>query len=125
MTPSKNQTNKQLLGWLKESYIASETLIPQLRRARLPGAKIRALTKKEIQEYKMKPEAALFSIHNQDLTFDDEPSVRAFEEEQVLIIRGKNNACIPSKITLHCVEPTVPVSDNPVLDNKPREKHDE
>ncbi len=107
LTPRANQTHEQLLHWLTECFIANEALIPQLRRARLPGAKVRALTKHEIQRCKMRPQAALFAIQNQQLTFNDEPAVNAFAQEQMLRILGKNNAYVPAEITLHCIKPAV------------------
>lgn len=106
LTPGKNQNHEQLLHWLTESFIASESLIPQLRRARLHGATVRALTKQEIQLYKMRPQAALFALQNQALMLNDQPAVNAFAEEEVLLILGKNNADMPAAITLHCVATT-------------------
>jgi type VI secretion system protein ImpJ len=107
LTPRESQTHEQLLRWLKESFIASEALLPHLRRARLPGAKVRALTKQEIHDHKLRPQAALFAIGNQALVFDDKPAVNAFTEGQMLLILGKNNNLTPAAITLHCVKSAV------------------
>lgn len=118
LTPGKNQNNEQLLRWLNESFIASENLIPQLRRARLHGATARALTRQEIQQYKMRPQAALFALQNQALMLNDQPAVNAFAEDEMLLILGKNNADMPAAITLHCVTPSMPKQEKNSAGNR-------
>lgn len=103
LIPKEGQSHEHLLHWLSESIVASEALVPQLRRTRLLGAKTEVLTKTEIYKYKLRPQAALFAIENKALIFDDKPPVNAFGEEQMLLIVGKNNAYTPANIVLHCV----------------------
>ena len=103
LTPNAAQTAAQLLRWLTECCIANESLIPQLRRARLPGARVRALSAAEIKHCKLSAQAAIFVINNQPLIFAEAPAVQAFTAEQVLRIIGKANAQAPAGITLHCI----------------------
>lgn len=101
LEPRETQTAAQLLNWLNEATIADAALMPQLRRARVAGATVRALRAHEIEREKLRPQAFLFVIGNQRLTLDDQGSQAAFRENQTLLIQGRKNASLPASISLY------------------------
>lgn len=107
LIPKVGQDKDKLAHWLSEAKIASDDVMPQLRRTRIFGAKKHVLSKTDIYKYKLHPQAALFVIENKALIFDDKPPVNAFGEEKMLLIMGKNNEHAPANIILHSVNSAV------------------
>lgn len=101
LEPRDTQTGAQLLSWLNEAVIAEATLMPQLRRARVSGATVRALLPHEIDHEKLRPQGCYFMVKNQQLMLDDQGPQMTFRENQLLQIRGKKNADQPAAILLY------------------------
>ncbi|WP_338847057.1 type VI secretion system baseplate subunit TssK [Massilia sp. W12] len=101
LKPSENQNREQMQAWLEDARIASADVMPQLLRARLPGAQVRALTSQEIERLKMRPQAALFLIRNRPLHLSDERSQLAFHAGKELQVMGRKNNNQPQAIILH------------------------
>lgn len=91
--------------WLNEARIASASLMPELRKRRLGGARVRALTAQEILQHKLRPNAALFAIHNDTIEIDGRGRVPMFASETALLIEGSINERMPAAIVLYADKP--------------------
>ncbi|WP_414445191.1 type VI secretion system baseplate subunit TssK [Burkholderia sp. 22PA0106] len=101
LEPRDGQTATQLLGWLDEALIADAAVQPKLRRARVAGALVRALSAQEIEREKLRPHALLFAIRNQPLALDDQGALHAFGDASLLQIVGRKNDARPNAIVLY------------------------
>jgi type VI secretion system protein ImpJ len=101
LEPRDTQTGAQLLSWLTDAVIAEAALIPQLRRARVSGASVRALQAHEIEREKLRPQGFYFLLENQRLLLDDQGPQETFRDNQLLQIQGRKTANLPAAISLY------------------------
>lgn len=91
--------------WLGEARIASASLMTELRKRRLGGARVRPLSAQEILQRNLRPNAAVFAIHNDSIEIDGRGCVPMFAPESSLLIEGSVNDRMPAAIVLYADKP--------------------
>lgn len=87
--------------WLTQADIAGVSLIPQLQRQRMPGARVRRLGADEITRYQLPSLADLFMIENRAVDLADIGRRELFHADQSLLIHGSASPHVPAAIFLY------------------------
>lgn len=87
--------------WLSQADIAGASLIPQLQRQRVPGARIRRLGADEIMRYQLPTMADLFMIENRAVELAEIGQRDLFIADQSLLIHGNASPHAPAAIFLY------------------------
>ena len=97
----EGQTLADVQAWLNDTRIVSSNLMKVVQQTRVPGARIRLLTSKEIKDRKLKQDAALFMIENQAVNIAGKGLQNAFRPDTHLLVHGPEDARMPAAIFLY------------------------
>lgn len=99
LRPREGQTAAELAAWLADARIASEDLMIELRKRRIPGARAFAVGPTQAAGLGLRPDAMLFALKNAELDIDDKP-MPMFRHGRALVVHG-DPAHAPAAIVLH------------------------
>ncbi|ALU89504.1 type VI secretion protein [Herbaspirillum rubrisubalbicans M1] len=99
--PRDGQSSADVGRWLKQADIAGISLIPQLQRQRVPGARVRPLDKDEVTRQQLPALADLFVVENRVVDLADTGRSKLFAAEQSLFIQGHAGPHTPAAIFLY------------------------
>lgn len=97
LKPRAGQGIKELQAWLGNARVASDDLMNTLRLRRLPGARVRALERAELETLGLNASAALFLISNQSIEMDGR-TVAVLRAGRSLVVQGVADAAMPAGI---------------------------
>jgi len=100
LKPRAGQGLKELQAWLGNARIASDDLLSTLRLRRLPGARVRALARVEVEALGLNSSAALFLVSNQSIEMDGR-TLAVLRPGRSLVIQGAADADLPAGILLY------------------------
>jgi type VI secretion system protein ImpJ len=106
----EGQTIAEAGRWLNQADIACESLIPQLQRQRVPGARVRPMGADEVARYQLPALADLFLVENRTVDLADIGQHELFAAGQPLLIQGSAGPHMPAAIFLY--QKMVPALDN-------------
>jgi type VI secretion system protein ImpJ len=95
------QTIEEAGRWLSQADIADASLIPQLQRQRVPGARVRPLGADEVARYQLPTLADLFLVENRTVDLADLGRRELFAPDQPLSIQGHAGPHMPAAIFLY------------------------
>ena len=95
------QTIEEAGRWLSQADIADASLIPQLQRQRVPGARVRPLGADEVARYQLPTLADLFLVENRTVDLADLGRRELFAPDQPLFIQGHAGPHMPAAIFLY------------------------
>lgn len=97
LKPRAGQGIKELQDWLGNARVASDDLMSTLRLRRLPGARVRALERAELESLGLSASAALFLVSNQTLDMDGR-TVAVLRAGRSLVVQGVADSTMPAGI---------------------------
>lgn len=100
LKPRVGQGSKELQAWLNNARVASDDLMSTLRLRRLPGARVRALQRGELEALGLNAAAALFLVSNQSIELDGR-GISVLRAGRSLVIQGMSEADMPAGILLY------------------------